>query len=157
MSFTSDKIAALSQRREKLLEGGGADRIEKQRAAGKSTARERLDILFDSGTFVEIDAFAESRAVEFGMASKRIPGDGVVAAAVRHASVRRIAAPTAATYHAVRARRRPRRIILRSRRITTIPIAAPLPNIAAHTCTVHTCAAQSASKHTYQKYPTRLR
>jgi acetyl-CoA carboxylase carboxyltransferase component len=79
MSFTSDKIAALRQKREKLLEGGGGERIEKQRAAGKATARERLDALYDSGTFVEIDAFAESRAVEFGMATKRIPGDGVVA------------------------------------------------------------------------------
>ncbi|MCL2060094.1 MAG: methylmalonyl-CoA carboxyltransferase [Oscillospiraceae bacterium] len=79
MSFTSDRIAALRNRREKLLESGGAERIEKQRAAGKSTARERLDALFDAGTFVEVDAFAESRAVEFGMAAKRIPGDGVVA------------------------------------------------------------------------------
>ena len=79
MSLTSDKIAALRQKRDKLLEGGGADRIEKQRAAGKSTARERLDALYDAGTFVEIDVFAESRAVEFGMAAKRIPGDGVVA------------------------------------------------------------------------------
>ena len=79
MSLSNDRIAALRQRRDKLLEGGGADRIEKQRASGKSTARERFDVLFDSGTFVEIDAFAESRAVEFGMAAKRIPGDGVVA------------------------------------------------------------------------------
>ena len=79
MSLTSDRIAALRQKRDKLLEGGGADRIEKQRAAGKSTARERLDALYDAGTFVEIDVFAESRAVEFGMAAKRIPGDGVVA------------------------------------------------------------------------------
>ena len=78
MSLTSEKIAALRQKRETLLEGGGAVRIEKQRAAGKSTARERLDAIFDSGTFVEIDAFVESRAVEFGMAAKRIPGDGVV-------------------------------------------------------------------------------
>ena len=79
MSLTSDRVAALRQRREKLLEGGGAERIDKQRAAGKATARERLDALFDEGTFVEVDAFAESRAVEFGMAAKRIPGDGVVA------------------------------------------------------------------------------
>ncbi|MCL2060925.1 MAG: methylmalonyl-CoA carboxyltransferase, partial [Oscillospiraceae bacterium] len=79
MSLTSDRIAALRQKRGKLLEGGGADRIEKQRAAGKSTARERLEALFDIATFVEIDAFAESRAVEFGMAAKRVPGDGVVA------------------------------------------------------------------------------
>ena len=78
MSLTSDKIAALRQKRDKLLEGGGAERVEKQRAAGKATAKERLDALFDSGTFVEVDAFAESRAVEFGMAAKRVPGDGVI-------------------------------------------------------------------------------
>ena len=79
MSLTSDRIAALRKKREKLQEGGGADRIEKQHAAGKSTARERLDMLFDGGAFFEVDAFAESRAVEFGMAAKRAPGDGVVA------------------------------------------------------------------------------
>jgi len=78
MSFTSEKIAGLREKREKLLEGGGAARMEKQRAAGKMAARERLDALFDAGTFTEVDGFAESRATEFGMVSKRIPGDGVV-------------------------------------------------------------------------------
>jgi acetyl-CoA carboxylase carboxyltransferase component len=79
MSLTSDRIAELRRKREGLLLGGGAARIEKQRAAGKSTARERLDALFDAGTFVEVDAFAESRSTEFGMAAKKAPGDGVVA------------------------------------------------------------------------------
>ena len=78
MSYTSERNAALRLKREKLLEAGGAERIEKQHAADKLSARERLDILFDGGSFVEIDAFAESRAVEFGMTAKRIPGDGVI-------------------------------------------------------------------------------
>ena len=78
MSLTSDRIAALRQRLEKLSEGGGAERVAKQRAGGKNTARDRINALFDQDTFVEIDAFAESRAVEFDMAAKRIPGDGVI-------------------------------------------------------------------------------
>ena len=78
MSTNSEKIMALQNNREKARLGGGTERIEKQHAAGKNTARERLDILFDEGTFVEVDTFAESRAVEFGMAKKRMPGDGVV-------------------------------------------------------------------------------
>ena len=78
MSTNSEKITALQNNREKARLGGGTERIDKQHAAGKNTARERLDILFDEGTFVEVDTFAESRAVEFGMAKKRMPGDGVV-------------------------------------------------------------------------------
>ncbi|MDR1060449.1 MAG: methylmalonyl-CoA carboxyltransferase, partial [Clostridiales bacterium] len=77
MSITGDKIAELRQHKEKLALGGGPERIKKQRAAGKGTARERLDMLFDEGTFVEIDAFVEARSVEFGMAEKRVRGDGV--------------------------------------------------------------------------------
>ena len=78
MSTTNEKIAALQQRREKVLQGGGTERIKKQHESGKKTARERLEILFDEGTFIEVDTFVESRAVEFGMAQKRLPGDGVV-------------------------------------------------------------------------------
>ncbi|MDR1439893.1 MAG: methylmalonyl-CoA carboxyltransferase [Clostridiales bacterium] len=77
MSITGDKIAELRRRKEALALGGGPDRIEKQRKAGKQTARERLDMLFDEGTFTEVGAFVESRAVEFGMAAKRAGGDGV--------------------------------------------------------------------------------
>ncbi|MDJ0270170.1 MAG: acyl-CoA carboxylase subunit beta [Aigarchaeota archaeon] len=58
--------------------GGGVKKIEEQHAKGKLTARERLDILLDPGSFVEIDKFAVHRATEFGMAERRYLGDGVV-------------------------------------------------------------------------------
>jgi propionyl-CoA carboxylase beta chain len=63
--------------REALL-GGGADRIEKQHAAGKLTARERLDVLLDPGSFVELDRFVTHRCSDFGMQDKKVLGDGVV-------------------------------------------------------------------------------
>src|SRR5215475_7462092 len=58
--------------------GGGTERIAKQHEAGKLTARERLDLLLDPGTFTELDKFVMHRSAEFGMGDKRIPGDGVV-------------------------------------------------------------------------------
>ena len=58
--------------------GGGADRIAKQHKDGKLTARERLDLLLDPGSFTELDKFVTHRATDFGMADKKIPGDGVV-------------------------------------------------------------------------------
>ena len=57
---------------------GGLDRIAKQHAAGKLTARERMEALFDDGTFVELDDMITSRATDFGMDKKKRPGDGVV-------------------------------------------------------------------------------
>ena len=67
-------------RRRKVLakEGGGKDRIRAQHAKGKLTARERVELLLDPGSFVETDAFVEHRTTEFGMDAKRILGDGVV-------------------------------------------------------------------------------
>jgi propionyl-CoA carboxylase beta chain len=59
--------------------GGGADRVERQHAAGKLTARERVDLLFDPGTFEELDKLVTHRCRDFGMADQIIPGDGVVA------------------------------------------------------------------------------
>ena len=58
--------------------GGGEKRIEKQHASGKLTARERLEILFDKGTFTEVGALVESRIEDFGLKDKKVPGDGVV-------------------------------------------------------------------------------
>ncbi|MFN7133658.1 MAG: carboxyl transferase domain-containing protein, partial [Myxococcales bacterium] len=58
--------------------GGGQDRIEKQHEAGKLTARERIDLLLDPGSFTEVDKFVTHRCTDFGMQSKKIPGDGVV-------------------------------------------------------------------------------
>src|ERR671910_39465 len=60
------------------LEGGGAERIDRQHAAGKLTARERLDLLLDPGSFTELDAFVTHRATDFGLDGQRILGDGVV-------------------------------------------------------------------------------
>lgn len=60
------------------MEGGGPDRIKKQHESGKLTARERIDKLLDKGTFVELDRFKTHRCTDFGMAEKKIPGDGVV-------------------------------------------------------------------------------
>jgi propionyl-CoA carboxylase beta chain len=58
--------------------GGGEDRLRRQRDAGKLTARERIDLLFDPGTFEEIDKFVTHRCSDFGMAGQVVPGDGVV-------------------------------------------------------------------------------
>jgi acetyl-CoA carboxylase carboxyltransferase component len=75
---THDKIDGLRQRKERTLKGGGEERIAKQHKAGKKTARERLEHLLDEGSFVEIDAFVESRGTDFGMQEKKTAGDGVV-------------------------------------------------------------------------------
>ena len=68
----------LDARRAKALLGGGTERIEKQHQIGKLTARERIELLLDPGTFVEVDGFMESRINDFGLDKKRFPGDGVV-------------------------------------------------------------------------------
>lgn len=73
-----EAIKDLDQRREKALLGGGQARIDKQHKIGKLTARERIDILLDKGTFVEVDGFIESRIDDFDLDKKRVPGDGVV-------------------------------------------------------------------------------
>lgn len=75
---TNNKINDLNEKKEKILLGGGSEKIEKQHSTGKMTARERIHTLFDEGTFVEIDAFVESRTIEFNMQKKKISGDGVV-------------------------------------------------------------------------------
>jgi propionyl-CoA carboxylase beta chain len=75
---TKEMLAELEQRRADAERGGGQDRIEKQHEAGKLTARERLALLLDEGSFVELDRFKTHRCTDFGMAEKQIPGDGVV-------------------------------------------------------------------------------
>lgn len=75
---TIDKINLLHSKKEKLEQGGGTDKIAKQHESGKKTARERIEKLFDSNSFVEIDAFVETRAIDFDMQKKKISGDGVV-------------------------------------------------------------------------------
>jgi len=67
------------ERRNRLAEeGGGRERVERQRRDGKMTARERVELLLDEGTFEETDRFVEHRCTDFGMAEKRVPGDGFV-------------------------------------------------------------------------------
>ena len=66
MSWES-ALAELDERREKALLGGGAAKIEKQHAQGKLTARERIEVLLDKGTFVEVDGFVESRIDDFDL------------------------------------------------------------------------------------------
>src|ERR1700687_6308508 len=68
----------LEDRRAGAKLGGGAKRIEAQRARGKLTARERIELLLDKGSFEEFDMFVEHRSVEFGMEKTKVPGDGVV-------------------------------------------------------------------------------
>ncbi|MED3785980.1 acyl-CoA carboxylase subunit beta [Peribacillus frigoritolerans] len=71
-----DKIEIMEERREKVKLGGGYTRIDAQHERGKLTARERIDILVDEGTFVEINPFIENRGFEYG--SSEAPGEGVV-------------------------------------------------------------------------------
>ncbi len=73
-----DIIEQLESKRAAARLGGGQKRIDAQHAKGKLTARERLELLLDEGTFEEWDMFVEHRCVDFGMADNRPPGDGVV-------------------------------------------------------------------------------
>jgi propionyl-CoA carboxylase beta chain len=74
----SANIAELERRRAAARMGGGQRRIDAQHAKGKLTARERLEVLLDQGSFEEVDAYVEHDCTDFGMAEQRIPGDGVV-------------------------------------------------------------------------------
>ncbi len=78
MPSNDERLARLDQLNAQSLLGGGADRIDRQHAMGKLTARERLELLLDPGTFVELDAFVTHRSTEFGVADNRPLGDGVV-------------------------------------------------------------------------------
>jgi len=78
MSTEDPRILELRALREKALKGGGASRIEKQHSKGKLTARERLDILLDPGTFNELEPFITHQGDELGIAEDRFLGDGVV-------------------------------------------------------------------------------
>ncbi len=71
-------LEELELRRQRAREGGGQKRIDSQHAKGKLTARERITVLLDEGSFEEFDMFVEHRCTDFGMADNRIPGDGVV-------------------------------------------------------------------------------
>ena len=73
-----EKIELMRAREQKIELGGGAKALEKVKATGRLTARERLARLFDAGSFVELDKFVEHRCVNFGMDQTEVPGEGVV-------------------------------------------------------------------------------
>ncbi len=74
----SSNIAELEKRREGARMGGGQKRIDAQPSKGRLTARERLDVLLDEGSFEELDMYVEHNCTDFGMEATKIPGDGVV-------------------------------------------------------------------------------
>ena len=78
MGVMEDKIKDLKKREEKIRQMGGEKAIAKQKEKGKLTARQRIALLFDKGTFRELDMFVTHRCVNFGMESVEIPADGVV-------------------------------------------------------------------------------
>ncbi len=73
-----EKLELLERRRAESELGGGAERVKAQHAKGKLSARERLDVLLDEGTFVELDRFVTHRSSDFGLDAQRPYGDGVV-------------------------------------------------------------------------------
>lgn len=73
-----EKINELYDRRREVELGGGDEKIDKQHEKGKLTARERIDLLVDKGSFVELNPFIQHRSTDFGLADKKGPGDGVV-------------------------------------------------------------------------------
>ncbi len=76
--MTESPIERLARMREESLQGGGVARIEAQHKKGKLTARERVDLLLDEGSFVEIDRFVTHRCTDFDMETSKVLGDGVV-------------------------------------------------------------------------------
>ncbi len=73
-----ENLEELQQRNQEALLGGGEERIQRQHDAGKLTARERVDLFLDPGSFVEMDRFKTHRGTDFGMDKRKIAGDGVV-------------------------------------------------------------------------------
>ena len=78
MATVQEKIDLMNAKKEHILAGGGEARIAKQHAKGKMTARERINMLFDEDTFVELDQFMKHRCTNFGQEKKDLPGEGVV-------------------------------------------------------------------------------
>ena len=76
-----DPLTHLSDLERRAERGGGDDRLKRQHDAGKLSARERIDLLFDPGTFDEVDRLVTHRCLDFGMEEQIVPGDGVVAGA----------------------------------------------------------------------------
>src|SRR4030042_4773089 len=83
MKSSERKREELRKREAEALLAGGQDKIDKQHKEGKLTARERLDLLFDAGTFIELDRFVTHRCYDFGMDKRKFYGDGVVSGYVK--------------------------------------------------------------------------
>src|SRR5919202_6363553 len=75
---TAGKLADLHRRNDEAVHAGSARAVEKQHAKGKLTARERIALLLDEGSFVELDEFARHRSTNFGLDADRPYGDGVI-------------------------------------------------------------------------------
>ena len=73
-----ERLEELREKRRAALEGGGPERLERQHEKGKLSARERLELLLDEDSFVELDRFVTHRSTDFGLEEKKIPGDGVI-------------------------------------------------------------------------------
>ncbi len=78
VSMTDPRLEALAQWRQEALKGGGPERVARQHKKGKLTARERIALLLDDGTFHELEPFVTARPDEMGLLTKRYPGDGVI-------------------------------------------------------------------------------
>ncbi|MDQ2085779.1 carboxyl transferase domain-containing protein [Herbivorax sp. ANBcel31] len=72
------RTALFYEKKAKVNQGGGEAKVKKQHEAGKQTARERINALFDENSFVEVNAFVETRSIDFDMQKKKVSGDGVV-------------------------------------------------------------------------------
>jgi len=75
---TRKQLERLQEERRRALEGGGAERLQRQHEKGKLSARERLDLLLDEDSFVELDRFVEHRSSDFGLEKQKVAGDGVI-------------------------------------------------------------------------------
>lgn len=75
---TKELYEALEKKNAQAMQGGGADKLEKHKKGGRLTARERLDVLLDPGSFVEMDRFVTHRCTHFEMDKNKVPGDGVI-------------------------------------------------------------------------------
>jgi propionyl-CoA carboxylase beta chain len=78
MPTPEELLSDLHRRQAEAEQGGGPQRVAQQHKKGKLTARERLDVLLDEGSFVELDRFVTHRSTDFGLAAEQYPGDGVV-------------------------------------------------------------------------------
>ena len=78
MATVQERIDLMNAKKEHILQAGGPKRVAKQHAKGKMTARERIEKLFDEGTFVELDQFVKHRCTNFGQEKKDLPAEGVI-------------------------------------------------------------------------------